>query len=273
MPANRLGPGGCHDSTIGVIVTKPQNPNTTEGMPASNSTSLRNTTAKRFEAEHQDVRINVQTGGSSRGITDTTRGLSDIGMSSRKLRESEASDRIEWPIAVDGICFIVNSANPVNELSDEHLKQILTGQIDNWRVVGGIDTPIVLINRASGRSELELVTNYFSIAPADIRADLIAGENQEGIKLVSQSAGRITYISVGASEYATAAGVKIKMLPLNGVEATSANVAAGKYPLARPLLFITTSSPTLLAQRFIEFAQSDRVHDLIREMSYVAIDD
>lgn len=227
---------------------------------------------KRFETAHPAVRINVQTGGSSRGIADAGNGLADIGMSSRDLKASEATGKTTWTLAVDGVAFIVHADNPVDSLSRRQLLDIFTGRLNDWRQVGGTPGEIVVINRAAGRSELELVSKFFGVSAADLTADLIAGENQQGLKMVANDVRAITYLSVGASEYEVSQGTPIKLLPLDGIAATVDNVAAGRFPLARPLILITPPETTPLTQSFIDFAMSPEVHDLVRQLSYVPVD-
>lgn len=226
---------------------------------------------KRYEKIQPGLRVDVQTGGSSRGIADAKTGLADIGMSSRALKESERDGRRSWPIAMDGVCFITNSENPVNELSRSQLLSIIVGEFDNWKQLGGPDAPIVFINRAAGRSELELITHFFDVKAEHLDADLIAGENQQGIKMVATTPNAISYMSVGASEDAMRRGTSIKMLPFDGVEASVANVESGLFPLSRPLILVTDSNPSQSVIEFIKYAQSEEVFDLVRELSYVPI--
>lgn len=226
---------------------------------------------KRFEAKHPTVRINIQTGGSSRGIADTKTGLADIGMSSRPLKDSEQAGQTAWTLAMDGVGFIVHADNPVQELSRQQLVDIYTGKVADWSEVGGEAGAITVINRADGRSELELVTQFFAFEAADIRPDLIAGENQQGLKMVANDVRAITYLSIGASEYEITQGAPIKLLPLDGIAASVENVAANRFPLSRPLILVTGSGYSDLAKAFIEFARSTEVHDLVRQLSYVPI--
>jgi phosphate transport system substrate-binding protein len=213
----------------------------------------------------------VQSGGSSRGIRDASVGLADIGMSSRALKDSEKVGRIEWPIAMDGVCFIVDRSNTVDELSLSQLKQILRGDVNNWKQLGGANIPIVFVNRAAGRSELELVAKFFETDPSEMKADLIAGENQLGIKQVASTVGSISYMSVGASEEAISQGAAIRMLPLLGVTASVKNVESGEYPLSRPLILVTSDQPSEAAKQFIQYSQSRDVADLVEGLSYVPI--
>ena len=117
---------------------------------------------KRFESLHPEVRVNVQMGGTSRGIADARKGLADIGMASRDLKADE-DDLQRFLIARDGVCLILHSTNPVTELSDEQVVGIYTGQIENWKVVGGTDAPITVVNKAEGRSTLEVFAGYFHL--------------------------------------------------------------------------------------------------------------
>src|SRR5262249_48034346 len=75
---------------------------------------------KRFEALHPGVRVDVQTGGSSRGIADARQGLADIGMVSRALKPEE-NDLHAFAIARDGVCIIVHRENPVRTLTDQQV--------------------------------------------------------------------------------------------------------------------------------------------------------
>ena len=225
--------------------------------------------AQRFEAAHPGVRVDVQTGGSSRGIADAGSGLADIGMASRELSDTEQDGRVGHVFARDGVAFIVNAANPVEDLDDAALRGIFTGAITNWQELGGSDAKITVINRAAGRSELSLMTRYLDVDTTEIRAHAIGGENQQCVKQVVGDPHAITYLSVGTSEFESAQGTPIKLLRLRGVEASSSTVASGDFPLARPLILITGSQPSPLAQELIAFAMSAGVADLVREHSFV----
>lgn len=226
--------------------------------------------AKRFESEHPGVRVDVQTGGSSRGVADARRGLADIGMASRPLKPDEA-DLYAFAIARDGVCLIVHRDNPVQALTDEQVVAIYTGKVENWSDVGGNDAPITVVNKAEGRSTLELFLDYFKLKSVDVQADVVIGDNEQGVKTVAGNPNSIGYVSIGTAEYDATVGIPIQILPVGGVEASVENVAKGSFPLSRPLNLVTRQQPTGLAKEFIEYAQSDAVHDLIREQYFVPI--
>jgi phosphate transport system substrate-binding protein len=228
--------------------------------------------AQRFEREHPGVRVDVQTGGSSRGILDAREGRADIGMSSRPLAGEEGAGMASHVVAWDGVAFVVHADNPVRALGDGELRGILTGAIGDWREVGGPEAEIVVVNRADGRSELELVTDYLGIEALEVEADAIAGENQQVVKTVVANRRAISYLSIGTSEHEIARGTALALLSLGGVEASSAAVRRGEFPLARPLLLVTTAEASGLAMAFIDYARSGAVRELIEAYSFVPAD-
>lgn len=224
--------------------------------------------AKRYEAAHPDVRIDVQTGGSTRGIIDARRGTADIGMASRALKPDE-SGLIAHTIARDGIGMIVHADNPVAALTDDDIRALYTGQITNWSAVGGPDAPVTIVNKAQGRSTLELFLAYTGLTDAEIDADVIVGDNEQGVKTVAGNPHALGYVSIGTAEYDAQAGVPIRLLPMRGVDASVASVRAGNYPLSRELNLLTADAPTGAVADFIAFAQSPAADETITRLYFV----
>lgn len=227
---------------------------------------------KRFESLYPAVRIDVQSGGSSRGVADARQGLADIGMVSRAMKEDER-DLSAFPVARDGVCPILHRENPVEALADEQVVAIYTGKITNWKAVGGTDAPITVVNKAEGRSTLEVFLQYFKLKNVDVKAQVVIGENEQGVKTVAGNRNAIGYVSIGTAEYDAAHGVPIKLLPIGGVAASTETVQKGIFPLSRPLHIVTRTPPVGLAKAFIEYAQSKAVHDLIRQQYFVPLVD
>ena len=225
--------------------------------------------AKRFEKVNSGVRVDVQTGGSSRGINDARMGLADIGMVSRALKKTE-QDLTPFLVALDGIGLIVHSSNPVAELSDDQIIAIYKGEIKDWSDVAGPSRSISVVNKAEGRSTLELFLKHFLLKNSQIKAQVVIGDNQQGIKTVAGNPGAIGYVSIGAAEYEVKNGTPIKLLPMKGVDASVANVANGQFSLSRPLNLVVKSASSPLVQKFLVYAQSDAVNDLIEAQFFVA---
>lgn len=226
--------------------------------------------AKRFEKRNPGTRIDVQSGGSSRGISDARSGLADIGMVSRALKSDEA-DLKAYAIARDGIGIILHRDNAVGALSDQQIVDIYMGKITDWAQVGGKPGTITVVNKAEGRSTLELFLHHFKLKASDIKAQVVIGDNQQGIKTVAGNPGAIGYVSLGTAEFEAGAGTPIKLLGMNDVPASVDNVRNGTFPLARPLNLVTSAEPQGLAMAFIDFARSAEVHDLVKEQYFVPL--
>ncbi|MDB5392114.1 MAG: phosphate binding protein [Planctomycetaceae bacterium] len=238
---------------------------------ASTIAPLMGEIGKRFEAEHPGIRVDVQTGGSSRGVADARNGLADIGMVSRDLKPDEA-DLQRFLIARDGVCIILHAENPVQSLSREQIISIYTGQTRNWKAVGGRDAPITVVNKAEGRSTLEVFATHFKINTKEIHADVVIGDNEQGVKTVAGNPLAIGYVSIGTAEVDREGGVPIRLLSLNEVEASVKNVRNGTFPMSRTLNLVTKTPPEGTIKELIDFASSSKVHDLVKELSFVPID-
>lgn len=225
---------------------------------------------KRFEKQNLGMRIDVQTGGSSRGIGDTRSGLADIGMASRALK-AEETDLKYFTIAMDGIGLIVHRDNPVRSLTDLQVVGIYTGKITNWREVGGKDAHITVVNKAEGRSTLELFLHHYKLKNSNIKPHVVIGDNQQGIKTVAGNPNAIGYVSIGTAEFDAGNAVPIRLLPMNGVAATVENVRNGSFPLSRPLNLVTKYVPMGLNKQFIDFAQSKAVDDIVESQYFVPV--
>ena len=235
--------------------------------------------AARFEKLHPGVRIDVQTGGSSRGIRDAQNGAADIGMSSRHLKPDEKETVETTIVAWDGVAFVVHQDNDIEKLTSDQLRDIYTGNVNSWSQVGGSQERIVVSNRADGRSEVSLVCDYLNLEPGDIKANMVDGETQQSLKTVVNNKRAITYTSVGAAQDAIDRGEKLKLLPLDGVPASPTTVQSGKFPLARPLILLTKKSDSIdadkakLIKTFLQFATSDQVIDDITGLGFVGLGD
>jgi phosphate transport system substrate-binding protein len=226
--------------------------------------------AKRYESQHPNVRIDVQSGGSSRGITDARQGTADIGMVSRGLKLDE-KDLQSFTIAQDGVSIILHKDNAVVKLSDADIVRIYTKKITNWKEVGGKDAPITVVSKAEGRSTLELFAKYFKLEPKDIKADSVIGENEQAIKLVAGNPDAIAYVSIGTAEYESTHNSPIKLLAIKDIAASTANILNGTFPIARPLNLVTKATPTGLSKEFIDFAQSKANEDIVKAQYFVPL--
>ncbi len=273
-PLHRLFLATCSTFIISLSILPPAQAETNKLVITGSSTMapLILEIGKRFEARHSHVRVDVQTGGSSRGIADTLNGLADIGMVSRALDEQE-NHLHGAVVAHDGITLIIHASNPLTQLSNDQIRKIYRGDITRWVEVGGNDAPITVVNKAQGRSTLKLFLEYFHLSPRQVRAHVVIGDNEQGIKTVAGNPHAIGYVSVGTAQYDASHGSPIRLLPLQSIPATRDTIQNGTFPLTRPLTLVTKSIPVGLIKTFIEFARSTQVHDLITQQYFIPTSD
>ena len=205
--------------------------------------------------------------GSGSGIQAVSEGRCDIGLSSRALKDDEkASGLKETIVALDGIAIIVNPQNPVKDLSLEQIAKIYTGEITNWKDVGGEDAEIVLIGREAGsgtRDGFESITDTKDAC--QYRQELTS--TGDVITTVSQNPNAIGYASLAAIKDS------VKALTVNGVAPTEATVKDGTYLVQRPFVLVTKEGAALseTAQKFFDFATSADAASIISAAGAVPV--
>lgn len=227
--------------------------------------------AKRYEAANPGVRIEVQTGGSSRGIADTLSGTADLGMVSRTLSADEAGKLTAYRIAADGVCVVLHKDNPVSELNKDQLISIYTKKVTNWKEFGGPDATIVVANKAEGRSTLEVFLNYLKLDNADVKADVVVGENLHVINSVVANPNTIGYVSIGTAASEAKGGTPIKLVSTGGIPATTENVANGTFPITRPLNIVEDAQTSPAAKAFLDHMKSSAINDIIEKHFFVPV--
>ena len=219
-----------------------------------------------YMAAHKDVTVNYNPTGSGAGITAVQEGTCDIGLSSRALKDEEkAAGLKETVLAYDGIAIIVHPDNPVSDLSIEQIAKLYTGEITNWKDVGGSDAEVVLIGReaASGtRDGFESITGTKD--KCQYRQELTS--TGDVITAVSQNPDAIGYASLAAIKDS------VKALSVDGVTPSEATVKDGSYPVQRPFVLVTVEGKTLsaAAQSFFDYATSADAADIIAKAGAVA---
>lgn len=223
---------------------------------------------RRFSGFHPKVVIEVRAGGSRVGIDSARSGQADVGMVSRPLEGDEQS-LYAFPVARDGVTFIVNRANRVHELSKAQAKNIFLGKISRWSQVGGDAKPISVFKAEEGRGATELILQYFGLRYGDLKGKMLPGGNSERVALVKENPNAIIFLSVGYAERAAAAGEPIKLVSLEGVEPSSKTVRSGDHQLARPLILVVKNLPKDLTKAFLSFALSSQSTEIIRKHDFI----
>ena len=232
-----------------------------EVVATDGSTSMNKVIGALGEAFEADTGITVtyNATGSGAGIQAVLDGRCDIGLSSRNLKDEEKENGLEGTIlAFDGIAIIVNSENPVSDLSVETIAKIYTGEIKNWKEIGGNDAEIVLIGREAGsgtRDGFEAITDTED--KCQYRQELTS--TGDVITTVQGNPNAIGYASL--------ASVKdtVKALTVGGVKASEATIKDGSYVVQRPFVLVTKKDAQLSesAQKFFDYITSEAANEII----------
>ena len=222
-----------------------------------------------FVAEYAKVRNNVKftvsATGSGDGIKGVPAGTCEIGMSSRELTPAEMGTGIdELTIAIDGIAVVINNTNPITSLTQAQIKSIYTGEIINWEQLGaaarGKTGRIAVVSREPGSGTRGAFEEILKFQDKLVRG-AIEFDGTGAIKAeVSRNADAIGYISLGSVDNS------IKALSVDGIAATTGNVVAGSYKIARPFILLTKKGVTLNVETkaFLDWIMSSAGQNIVK---------
>lgn len=227
--------------------------------------------AERYRSVKPDVAIEVQCGGSDRGIKDIREGAVEIAMISRALKVEERG-LFGFPMARDGVSIIVHRANPLSSLSREQIVGVFSGTVESWRPLNGREAPIAVILREQSKPVTELFEKTFGLQ-GKMRGKVIPGDNPVTIAAVASDPDAIGYVSSGEAGRNASRGTAVRLVAVDGVLPTERNVITANYPLTRPLSLITRELPSGAAKGFIDYCLSAKVVDLIEKFDFVPYED
>lgn len=246
---------GCAQKTSGTV--------TTDG-----STSMEKVIGvlgEAFQNENKNITFTYNPTGSGSGIQAVSEGRCDIGLSSRALKQEEIDGGlIETVLAYDGIAVVVHPDNPVSDLDVDTIAKIYTGEITNWKDVGGADAEIVLIGREAGSGTRDGFESIMDTKDkCAYRQELTSTGNV--ITAVAQNPDAIGYASLASVDDT------VKTLSVGGVAPSEETVKDGSYAVQRPFVLVTKTDAKLsdAAQKFFDFALSSDNAELISKAGVV----
>lgn len=218
--------------------------------------------------ENNSVILEIQQNGSGAGIKDVISGISEIGMSSRELKDEEKNSVEATTVAYDGIALLVNPENKVKNISLEDVKNVYTGKITNWKELGGEDAPIVVISREEGSGTRDAFQEIVGYKSEELTKEATISDGSGAVKTtVAGNKNAIGFDSFGYIDNT------VKALNVNDVEPTAENVKAGDYKISRPFILVTKEdSLTENGQKLIDFVLSTEGQQIVEENKLITIE-
>ena len=218
-----------------------------------------------FMEQNGGVDVTYDPTGSGAGITGAQEGSLDIGLSSRALKDGETGVSATV-IALDGIGIIVNNANTVEDLTTDQIAAIATGEVTNWKEVGGPDAEIVMIGREAGSGTRDGFESILKVSDLCKYAQELTATGAV-IAAVQANENAIGYASLAALDDS------VKALKVNGIACTEETVKDGSYTVQRPFVFVTKdgAEQTPAVKAFIDFATSADAASLISNAGAVPV--
>ncbi|HAS52760.1 MAG TPA: phosphate-binding protein [Nitrospiraceae bacterium] len=204
------------------------------------------------------LKIGLAGGGSGAGVKTTQAGMVDIGGVSRDLKNEEAAQGlVASTIGYGAVGVVANKAIPIDNLTSEQVKDIMTGKVTNWKQGGGPDLPIKIVISTPGcacREEFqelalkkEPYVHSAIVSPMKTLSDTV--QNTPG--------------AIGPLATAVIDTAKVKIIKIDGIAPTPENVKSKKYKMARQVNLVTKGAPAGNAKKFIDFMLSPEGQELV----------
>jgi len=224
---------------------------------------------KQFMSNHKKVLLTVQGGGSGTGLSQVASGAAHIGNSDIFAEEKAGIDPeklVDFKVCVVGTAIVINPGVTVDNLTKKQLIDIFTGEITNWKEVGGPDQNIVVINRAKGSGTRATFKKCALGGNEEAVGGMEMDSSGQVKKTVNETPGAISYLSMSYVDNT------VKSVSLDGAGATMENICNGAYPIWAYEHMYTLGEPDRHVRAFLEYVLSDEVQsDLVLELGYIPI--
>ncbi|SHJ56580.1 phosphate ABC transporter substrate-binding protein, PhoT family (TC 3.A.1.7.1) [Clostridium cavendishii DSM 21758] len=229
-----------------------------------------------FKAKNPDANISVQSNGSGTGLTQVLQGNVDIANSdifaNEKLTEDQAKELQDHQVLAEGFAIVTNKDVAVKTLKKDEIKKIFSGEIKNWKDVGGPDEDITLVHRPSSSGTRATFIKTILDGKKELENDKIGitQDNNGSVRTaLEKTKGAVSYVALSAvvSEEAKKA---LNVLEIDGVSSSKENISTGKYPFWSWGHMYTKGEAKDLSKAFIEFIKSDANKQNLEKFGFVS---
>jgi phosphate transport system substrate-binding protein len=228
--------------------------------------------AEYYMGLHKDVNITVSESGSGNGAKSLINSACDIANMSRFMKDKEfkaATEKGIFPVAhvvaLDGIAIIVHPGNPLKEITTQQIKDIYTGKITNWKQLGGPNKAIVMISRDTNSGTYETFEGLVMHKEKIVEGCEYVGSNGAVRGRVQSTPTAIGYVGLGFLDKT------VKGLKVNGIYPSNKTIAAGTYPIARPLFMFTNGYPKMGSEvyQFVTLYLTKKGQEIVKRIGFV----
>lgn len=264
-----------NDNTTTQTESQATDNNIADNMDLSGSVTLAGSTSmeklanamnEAFMEKYPNVSATAEFTGSSAGIESLAAGSVDIGDASRALSDDEKGQGIvENIVAIDGIAVITDTDNTITDIKSEDLAKVYTGEITNWKDLGGKDEQIVVIGREAGSGTRDAFEELMDVKDSCKYAQELDSTGAVLAK-VAATPGAIGYVSLDVLDDT------VNGLQINSVEPTEDNILAGDYVLQRPFVMATKgeiSEQSKQVQAYFDFINSADGQNVIKSVGLI----
>lgn len=211
-------------------------------------------------------------------------GKTDVIIASRDISRNEKASSAELgveietaPLAVDALVFIVNPKNPVKNLTADQIRKIYTGEITNWKQVGGKDhaiTPYIRDADSGSQEKMEtLVMNGLTMIDGTYMPEIIGSQMTSPYMQLEYDEYGIGYTPFFYCTAMVRDLMQVKILSIDGVMPSKESLRANEYPFASHIYAAVrkTESHDSMAYKLFRFLFTDKGADMIDESGYIAV--
>lgn len=228
------------------------------------SQSLLKTLAAEFKqtAPGRDIIVRIPDSvGSSGGIKALAAGKMPLARTARPLKDGEKKHSLrQFRFALSPVVIAVHpSVKGINNITSRQVSEIYSGQIRNWKQLGGAKRPIYAIDREAGDSSRSILEKHLAGFPKGKTLAKIFYTTQEAETAIAEHKFTIGFLPLSAAK-----SHGLKVLSVDGIKPTEGNVIKGSYKYVTPFYIVSRAKPSVVEKTFIDFLYTARAKKVIR---------